>query len=323
MESDRKLLMTINELIAVDNESTKNFYAAAEQVENRALKLLLKAYAQERTQFVRQLRAVVPQADREAAKPTSALNFFQRGWLDLKAAMVVRRQGRHQVLLDDLHDLEASAVDAYRKAAALSLPAAGQTVVNHQYERVRTVYDRVALVAKELEERLVLRLFNKTEDTDGVVRRLEQIGIPQRDLAVIPIEEIAVYQGDEQARPRATREAIITGGLLGLVVGGLLGLLYGTFHRFYFPELNGLIATSPTGVMLEMGMHGALIGMVFSLIFSTLIASSAAETDAYLYEDSFQNGDTLVAVFTDANTLTEAERALGLKHEHEIEPVTA
>lgn len=323
MESDRKLLTTVNHLIAVDNESTKNFYAAAEQVENRAVKLLLKAYAQERAQFGRELRAVLPQADRDAAESTSALNFFQRGWLDLKAAMVVRRHRRHQVLLDDLHDLEASAVDAYREAAALSLPAAVQTVVNHQYERVRTVYDRVALLAKELEQRLALRLFNKTEDTAGVIQRLEQMGIPQRDLAIVPIEEIAVYKGDEQASPRATREAIITGGLLGLLVGGTLGLLYGSFHRFYFPELNGLIATSPTGVMLEMGMHGALIGLLFSLIFSTLIASSAAETDAYLYEDSFQNGDTLVAVFTDASKMAAVERAIGLKHEHEIEPAAA
>jgi uncharacterized protein (TIGR02284 family) len=323
MEDDHKLVATVNDLIAANKESAKNFYAAAEQMENRAIKLLLKAYSQERTRFAHELQAVLPQADEAATHAGSSLNFFARGWLDLKAAMVVRRQRRHRILLEDLHELESNSVESYANAAARSLPPPVQEVVQRQAEHVRTVDNRLQMLAEQLDRQVALRLFNKSEDIDGAIRRLEQIGLSRSDLAIVPIENITVYRDDKEAQPRATREAIFTGGLLGLLAGGALGLLYGSFHRLYFPELNGLIATTPTGVMWEMSMHGALIGLFFSLIFSTLIASSAAETDTFLYEDSFQNGDTLVAVITDADRITSAERAIGLQHEYEIEPVAA
>lgn len=322
MDHDREVLTTVNHLIRVSNESKRNFYAAAEPMENRALKLLLKAYAQERARFVRELEQSSTQAN-VASTQTAPTGFFQRGWLDLKAALVVRRNRRHLLLLEELQQLETTAVEAYAQAAAAELPAALRTIVERQYERVRTIHSRVALLAKQLERRIAVRLFNQDEDVKQAIANLQQMGIPQSDLAVIPIENIAVYTNEQRARPRATREAIITGALLGMLAGGALGLLYGSFHRFYFPELDGLIATTPIGVMLEMGLHGALIGLLFSLIFSTLIATSAAETDTYLSEDSFQQGDTVVAVFADAGTIDKVERTIGLMHEHEIEPVTA
>lgn len=311
----------ISPLIQICNESKRNFYAAAEQIENRALKLLLKAYAQERAHFVRELQQGSSQPAPAGPAAGNPFSFLRRGWLDLKAALVIRRQRRHRVLLEELEQLESNTVSAYAKASSQPLPPEVRAVVERQYERIRTIHSRLAVLAKQLERRLALRLFNQTREADQAISRLAQLGIPRSDLAVIPIEQITAYANDQKARPRATREAVVTGGLLGLLAGGALGLLYGSFHRFYFPELDGLIGTTPTGVMLEMGLYGALIGLIFALVFSTLIATSAAETDAYLYEDSFQNGDTLVAVFTDAAHITDVERTIGVMHEHEIEPV--
>lgn len=319
MDQHRDTAATINHLIQVSNESKRDFYAAAEQMENRALKLLLKAYAQERARFVRELQQSITQTP--AAPAGNPLGFFHRGWLDLKAALVVRRQRRHRLLLAELEQLESQTVNAYAKAATQGLPADVRTIIERQYERIRTIHNRLDVLSKQLERRVALRLFDQVEEADQAIARLAQLGIPRSDLAIIPIEQIAAYTNDQKARPRATREAIITGGLLGLLAGGALGLLYGSFHRFYFPELDGLIGTTPNGVMLEMGLYGALIGLLFFLIFSTLIASSAAETDAYLYEDSFQNGNTLVAVFTDQAHINKVEQAIGVMHEHEIEPV--
>lgn len=313
-------ITTVTQLIQSSDESKRNFYGAAEQVENRALKLLLKAYAQERARFVRELQQSIAQPTQDA--PTgNPFGFFRRGWMDLKSAMVVRRQNRHRLLLVELEQRESNTVSIYAKAAAQELPAALRTVVDRQYERIRTVHNRLALLAKQLEQRVALRLFDGVGEADQAIARLAQLGIPRSDLAVIPVEQIAAYTNEQKARPRATREAIITGGLLGFLTGGALGLLYGSFHRFYFPELRGLIGTTPTGVMLEMGLYGALIGFFFSLVFSTLIATSAAETDAYLYEDSFQDGDTIVAVFTDPANLNKVESVIGVMHEREIEPV--
>ena len=322
MDQHHDAAATVTHLIQLSNESKRNFYAAAEQVENRALKLLLKAYAQERARFVGELQQSIAQSA-QPAPAGNPLSFFRRGWLDLKAALVVRRQRRHRLLLAELEQLESQTVSTYAKAAIQELPSGVRAIVERQYERIRTIHNRLDVLSKKLERRVALRLFDRVEETDQAIARLAQLGIPRSDLAIIPIEQIAAYSNEQKARPRATREAIITGGLLGLLAGGALGLLYGSFHRFYFPELDGYLTTTPTGTMLELGLYGAIIGLLFALVFSTLIASSAAETDAYLYEDSFQNGDTLVAVFTDQANITQVEQTIGVMHEHEIEPVLA
>ena len=322
MDQHRDEVATVNHLIQAGTESKRNFYATAEQMENRALKLLLKAYAQERARFVRELQQRSAQAEQEAPA-SNPLGFFRRGWLDLKAAMVVRRNRRHRLLLEELEQLENHTVGVYAKAVSQELSASIRTVVERQYDRIRTIHNRLAVLAKQQERRVALRLFDQMGEADQAIARLAQMGIPRSDLAVIPIEQFTDSSSDQKAGPRATREAIITGGLLGLLAGGALGLLYGSFHRFYFPELDGFLGTTPTGAMLEMGLYGALIGLVFALVFSTLIAASAAETDTYLYEDSFQHGDTVVAVFTDTAHMTKVEQIIGVMHEHEIEPVAA
>ena len=322
MDQHRDEVATVNHLIEASTESKRNFYATAEQMENRALKLLLKAYAQERARFVRELQQRSTQAE-QAPPASNPLGFFRRGWLDLKSAMVVRRNRRHRLLLEELEQLENNTVGVYAKAVSQELSASIRTVVERHYDRIRTIHNRLAVLAKQQERRVAIRLFDQVGEADQAIARLAQMGIPRSDLAVIPIEQFTNSSSAQNARPRATREAIITGGLLGLLAGGALGLLYGSFHRFYFPELDGLIGTTPTGAMLEMALYGALIGLVFALVFSTLIAASAAETDTYLYEDSFQHGDTVVAVFTDTAHMTKVEQIIGVMHEHEIEPVAA
>ncbi len=315
----------IDQLILVNQESKRNFYTAAAQVENRATKLLLKACAQERVRFIHELQKSRPHPEAAVIEniPASSGNFFQRGWLALKSALVIRRQRRHRLLLAELQQMEADTLDAYAKVTTSALPSALRTLVERQYERARTVQRWLALLSQQQERQIAVRLFNQWEEAEQTIGRLAQMGISRDELAIVPVEDVAVYANDQQARPRTTREAIVTGGLLGLLAGGALGLLYGFFHSTIFPDVSGFLATSPIGIMWEVALYGALIGLVFALIFSTLIATSAAETDVHLYEESFRKGDTLVAVSTNADNLREVERAIGLKHEHEIAPMAA
>ena len=315
----------IDQLILVSQESKRNFYTAAAQVENRATKLLLKAYAQERARFIHELEQSRPHPEAAVVEstPAPAGGFFQRGWLALKSALVIRRQRRHRLLLTELQQMETNTIDAYAKVATTGLQTSLRTLVERQYERIRAVHRWVTLLSQQQERQVAVRLFNQWAEAEQAIGRLAQMGIPRSELAIVPVDDIAVYAKDQQARPRATREAIVTGGLLGLLVGGTLGLIYGSFHRTIFPDVNGFLASNPTGIMWEIALYGAVIGLIFALIFSTLIAISAAETDTHLYEESFNAGDTLVAVSTNAANLREVERVIGLKHEHEIAPMTA
>jgi len=315
----------IDQLILVNQESKRNFYTAAAQVENRATKLLLKAYAQERARFIRELQQSRPQPEAALVEstPAPAGGFFQRGWLALKSALVIRRQRRHRLLLTELQQMETNTVDAYARLTTTVLPPALHTLVERHYERVRVVHRWVTLLSQQQERQVAVRLFNQWAEAEQAIGRLAQMGIPRSELAIVPVDELAPYANEQQARPRATREAIVTGGLLGFLAGGLLGVLYGSFHRTIFPDVSGFLTSDPTGIMWEVALYGAIIGLIFALIFSTLIAISAAEIDAHLYEESFQQGTTLVAVSTDAANLRTVERIIGLKHEQEIAPVTA
>jgi uncharacterized protein (TIGR02284 family) len=315
----------IDQLILANQESKRNFYTAAAQLENRATKLLLKAYAQERARFIRELQQsrLQPEAAVIESTPAPVGGFFQRGWLALKAALVIRRQRRHRLLLAELQQMETNTIDAYTKVTTAALPATLRTLVERQYERVHTVHRWVTLLSQQEERQVAVRLFNQWAEAEQAIGRLAQIGIPRSELAIVPMDDIAAYANGQQARPRATREAIVTGGLLGLLAGGALGLIYGSFHRTIFPDINGFLTSNPTGIMWEIALYGAVIGLLFALIFSTLVAVSAAEIDNHLYEESFHQGDTLVAVSTSAANLREVERVIGLKHEHEIAPMTA
>ena len=82
-------------------------------------------------------------------------------------------------------------------------------------------------------------------------------------------------------------------------------------------------STTPVGIIGEIALYGAVTGMFFSLIFSALIARNTEESDIYLYTDSLAQGNTLVAVFTNEKQVTKIEQALGLRHEHEVEPMPA
>jgi hypothetical protein len=84
-----------------------------------------------------------------------------------------------------------------------------------------------------------------------------------------------------------------------------------------------VFTSNPVGIVLEGVAAGALVGAFFALIFGLFIGRDAVEDDSYLSTQSLRQGDTLVAVFTDASHIAEAERIIGLRHQFEVEPAAA
>jgi len=324
-KSIQELQTAVIDVIGVLEASERNLYTAAEQAENRAVKLLLKAYAQQRAYFAQQLRGLATQLYAEPSPVVSSdtSGFLRRGWSELRAAMTIRRQYRQRLLLQDLLPHEETMLNTIAQARARGLPLTIEEVIHRQHEQLRKSYRRLELLAGESRQQLVLRLFDRAEQAATAVTHLEESGIAADDIAVTTVEEVPVYTDDQQARPHATREAILTGSLLGLLFGAVLGVIYGFFHTSLFPELDGLFATTPGGIIIEMMIWWALTISGFCLIFSALISRNAAEIDTHLYQDSFQNGNRLVAVFAKPKDVSKIERIIGLRHEHEIEPMAA
>jgi hypothetical protein len=91
----------------------------------------------------------------------------------------------------------------------------------------------------------------------------------------------------------------------------------------YFPQVNGIVDDSPTGVLVEYLLGGALVGAIFGLYFSIIIGQDIVEDDAYFYEQSLENGKVLVAVPATPTNRTDVEKVLGLQHQFEVKPQTA
>lgn len=325
----------VHRLITNNHESEKNFFTAAEQADNRAVKLLLKAYAQQRVEFARQLQTVAEvnvapqrlQSDptQQAESPSPPSGFLRRGWVSLTSAMVIQRQRRQQALISNLLRRETEIVSLYERAVNQSTQdGALHGLLEQQQEQIRLAYDNLTALAKEDDRRLVLRLFDEKQSADQAVQRLQETITANDRIMEIPIETVPVYYNDDQERSRSAREAIITGGLIGAIFGAILGAIYGVYHWVALSDiLPGFLATTASGVIWELALYGALIGLVFSLVFSIFVTRNTEEIDEYLYDEGIHEGNILVAVFADQAEAAVIRRTIGLKHEHEIEPVPA
>lgn len=325
----------VHRLITNNHESEKNFFTAAEQADNRAVKLLLKAYAQQRVEFARQLQTVAEvnvapqrlQSDptQQAESPSPPSGFLRRGWVSLTSAMVIQRQRRQQALISNLLRRETEIVSLYERAVNQSTQDGTlHGLLEQQQEQIRLAYDNLTALAKEDDRRLVLRLFDEKQSADQAVQRLQETITANDRIMEIPIETVPVYYNDDQERSRSAREAIITGGLIGAIFGAILGAIYGVYHWVALSDiLPGFLATTASGVIWELALYGALIGLVFSLVFSIFVTRNTEEIDEYLYDEGIHEGNILVAVFADQAEAAVIRRTIGLKHEHEIEPVPA
>lgn len=328
----------VERLVTINQSSEKNLYTAAEQMENRATKLLLKAYAQQRAEFARQLEqslhpdpASQPGLENDASAPVAerapatSPGFLQRGWVTLRSGLTVQRRGRQRAAIQEVLSTETDVLQRYDQAMnRTDLDESMQILLAAQSKEIHTAYEYLRALTEQTEDQLVLRLFNQEQEAEQVVQRLAD-QVPQRErIATIPIEQVPVYDHDDEERTHSTREAIVTGGLFGAIFGAILGAIYGVYHWLALSDvLPGILANSAAGVIWELALYGAIIGLFFSIIFSSLITRNTAEADEYLYEQGLRQGDILVAVVADKDKTASIRRAIGIKHEHEVEPVPA
>ena len=318
------LTHTLNRLIESCIESDKGLYSAAEYIDNRGMKLLLKTYAQQHSQFAAQLQDIVKQMGDAPPEKRDAVAAVGRGFSDVKAAMTVQRQSRQNAVLEEALHTENRTANAYTEALKITLSEPIRQVVTRQAERIRTIQNQIKLMAGQSNQRLVIRLYNQAGEAEGVVHQLEQAGFAQDEIYVSKIDQVArVYTADRQERGRSRRQTIVAMGLAGLGFGLVLGVLLGIFQNLLAPNTVGFLPAGGVGAVIIVSVIGAVIGAIFGLIFGLLIGQDKIEEDAYLYTESLQDGDTLVVVFTDSRNKAAAERIVGLKHQREVQPKPA
>jgi hypothetical protein len=312
--------------------------AAAEHTRNRGLKLVLKSYAQERAAFAVQLRAAAGLSAAEAgATGAGGGGALGRGWASMRAWFTVRRQSRQRLLLQKAREAEQAAIAVYarvlgaEKAAGTglekSLPSAPElppTVLEAAQAQLAALKGAArrldALSAPRRESTLLVRLYERPEQLQQAVTALEGAGVPRDEVYVADVARLQPYADDTGGRERARWETMLAAAVVGAVLGSLIILPFALAQRIYFPQLGGLLTGTADGAVLEYLVGGALVGAIFGLYFSIFIGQDIVEDDAYLYEQSLENGRVLLAVGATAANRAAVERALGLQHQFEVQP---
>jgi hypothetical protein len=303
-------------------DSQESYAYAAQHTRNRGLKLVLKSYAQERAQFQEQLRRFAPESLPLGAHGTdSALG---RGWASMRAWFTIRRQSRQRVLMQKALESDKAVIVAYEDALRQQLPPDVMTQVRDQLAALYQAERRLtSLAAPRRDGALLVRLYERPEQVVQVVSALEGAGVQRDQVFVADVDHLDPYVNDKPDRERARWETMLAAALVGAVIGCLIVLPFAIALRIYFPQLNGLVANSPTGVLIEYLVGGALVGAIFGLYFSIFIGQDIVEDDAYFYEQSLENGKVLIAVPATPTNRADVEKVLGLQHQFEVKPQTA
>jgi uncharacterized protein (TIGR02284 family) len=304
---------TVNELnrlirICLDGES--GFLVVAESVRNRGLKALFKTFAQQRAQFADVLQEQVKKLGGEPRTDGNLLANVHRGWINIKTAMTIGQHGTENVALEESSRGEKQAVRTYEKALASGLPEDVKTIVQDQYEQVKTVSEQIQHMRGRSGSRLVVRLFDRDEDAERAITTLTEQGFDTRNIRVVDIGEvISIYQG--HGRGNVAAESASAGALGGMVLGAILGLVFG-LASLLVPQIDlmGMMGDNLTALVLVSLVAGAGIGAVFGSLFGALIGRGTVEEDAYLYAESVAQGHVLLTVQTDSTRAREASEIM-------------
>lgn len=323
MESQQASLSpTLSRLSQACYDSQESYAYAAQHTRNRGLKLVLKSYAQERAQFQEQLRRFAHEP--APLTPQGTGNVLDRGWASMRAWFTIRRQSRQRMLMLKALQSDKTAITVYEDALRQQLPSELDALVRSQLAALHQSENRLtSLAAPRRDGALLVRLYERPEQVVQVVSALEGAGVQPDQVYVADVDHLAPYVNDKPDRERARWETMVAAALVGAVIGCLIVLPFAFAQRIYFPQLNGIIADSPTGVLVEYLVGGALVGAIFGLYFSIFIGQDIVEDDAYFYEQSLENGKVLVAVPATPTNRADVEKVLGLQHQFEVKPQTA
>jgi hypothetical protein len=313
---------TIGRLAAACRDSQAAYADAAQHTRNRGLKLVLKSYAQERAEFQDQLRIYGGDSSLVAAHPAG--NMLSRGWASMRAWFTIRRQSRQRLLIQKALQSDQTAIAAFTDALRSGLPPELERILQTQLAALQRAERRLAsLAAPRRDGALLVRLYEHPDQANQVVSALEGAGVSPDQVYIADVARLQPYGDDTPARERARWETMAAAAVFGAVLGAVIILPFAIALRLYFPQLNGIIATTPTGLLLEYLVGGALVGAIFGMYFSIFIGQDIVEDDAYFYEQSLENGRVLVAVPATSGNRADVERALGLQHQFEVQPQTA
>ncbi|MEZ4711738.1 MAG: DUF2383 domain-containing protein [Caldilineaceae bacterium] len=300
--------------------SEELLYTASAQMQNRGLKGLFKRFAHQHLRFRRSLAEIASQVGFSLAPSEGAMNSIQRGWMNLRIAMIVGRANRQSAAAVRCEEQEHALLQLYNQTTQLPLPEFALAELRQQRDEVHKIYQWLQRVTSQ--QAWMMRFYAASSEAAQAVEQLRASGFAENQIEVTPLNAIARYEEDAEERGKSTIAAI----LVGILIGAALGVVHGLISGYVAPTFTPAVSEAPPLLwrsILSSGLIGIVVGGAFGSLFGFLIGRSVSEDDASLTE-SFKNQDaTVVSVRTTPENREQVADILRVWHQRELENAPA
>jgi uncharacterized protein (TIGR02284 family) len=294
---NQRVVKALGYLYRIVEAGERGYAVAATNVNNRALKILFRAYAQQRAKFKDKIFAEIQRLGGQAHPGSSLLGLIHRGRIDIFAALTIGAENVEKMVLKEVMLGERVAIRAYEKTLKLDLPPETREIVARQFEEVRKVVRQVRLMQGQNGKRMVVRLYDSEAAVRQALQSLKQAGISEK---AVEIENINHLRDMELYNGRGTTilETIISGAVGGAIWGALAGGL----AAIGILQISALEGVAPSTLLLLAGLAalglmagGSFIGGMMGLF----IGWGVAGEDSYVSDDSLKHDQILMRVTVD------------------------
>ncbi len=299
----------IGHLCDILDAGERGYAVAAANVNNRALKMLFKTYAQQRARFKAELQEQAGQSSAGFHSPIEFMAMIHRGRINIFAAMTIGDLNRERVVLKEVLLGERAALRAYRRALDNGLPGPLQHLIRRQYSVIQETVGQVELMRGKAGKQVVVRLYDSDAEARRAAKALQDAGFEPASMEKIPIEDATdQYHGQGNA---AVFETILSGAAGGALWGSVSGALAG-FGVVHLPTLGLLHA--PLAVQ-EMAWAQTALGAIFAggfvgAVLDAFIGWGIQGGDTYLYNESQRRGRALLKLQTSQMRAAQADQIM-------------
>jgi len=303
-----------NRLLDLLEKSAQTLRHAAESVENRGLKLLLKVMAQERANMYNTLRQAMGRNTADpldpAHKPLS--RSLQQGLEEIQTSMTVQRQGRENVTLSHLLEEEDALVAAYSSFAVGNSGSPLGALLEAQRTQIAKFDGRLKSVSEGAEP-IVARVFDSRNEGDIAIQRLREGGLSSSQIDSATISQVERPVLKSTVVPVGPKSTMAAGAFAGGMVGALVGAALAVFV-WLAPGLVGWVTVGPWALWIG----AIIIGAVFGIVFGFFIGQNQVEDDLMVTADGLEHGELLVVAYPHPEQVALAEDALQVYHSREL-----
>ena len=278
----------------------KGYALVASNVRNRALKILYRAYAQQRLKFKEEIFAEIQRLGGQTRPRSNVLGILHRGRIDIFTALTIGDESVENMLLKELLLGESAAIRAYEKTLRADLPPETRKMVERQLEQVRRIVEEARLMKGRDGKRLLIRMYDSRQAAEHALHALKDGGFSEQAMEIKTWDHVMdLYQG----RGTTVRETVIAGAVGGALWGFMAGFL-AALGITQIPAFRSE-AGAPTIIVL------AILGLIAAGIFiggmaGFFIGLGIRSDDSYLYQDSLEHGDVVLRTIVDTSRSSKA-----------------